>query len=71
MKKAVVFLAAALLVLGSALPLAGYWLAKALLEASAPAPAASAASGAASGPASEAPPAGGPRRPAPGRPGRG
>ena len=31
MKKAVVFLAAALLVLGSALPLAGYWLAKALL----------------------------------------
>ena len=55
MKKAVVFLAAALLVLGSALPLAGYWLAKALLEASAPAPAASAASGAASGPASEAP----------------
>ena len=38
MKKAVVFLAAALLVLGSALPLAGYWLAKALLEASAPAP---------------------------------
>ena len=55
MKKAVVFLAAALLVLGSALPLAGYWLAKALLEASAPAPAARVPSGAGSGGASESP----------------
>ena len=32
MKKAVVFLAAALLVLGSALPLAGYWLTLTLLR---------------------------------------
>ena len=47
MKKAIVLLAAALLVLGSALPLAGYWLAGALTGVFAPAPAGSAPSSAA------------------------
>lgn len=47
MKKAILLLAAALLVLGSALPLAGYWLAGALTGVFAPAPAGSAPSSAA------------------------
>lgn len=48
MKKAILLLAAALLVLGSALPLAGYWLAGALSNVSAPAPSAGASSSAVS-----------------------
>ncbi len=53
MKKALILLLAALLVLGSALPLAGYWLTAALTRSAAPAE----APGASSGAAQPAPPA--------------